>query len=168
MTSLFYTTQSTKYPLDTVAPYLQSGNKLPYNLKVVRGYATLAVAATTYVFTDWNTGTTICLKPNSAILAIGVTRSVAGGGGSTITFGYSADSTAPALAGNNYAIVTTPVIDLGIVCKSGTVGQASQATCTGESANASSGYFPAVLTDGVAISSPITIICTFLVLEMTP
>lgn len=78
MTSNFYTSQNCKYPFQEIAQSIHTGTKLPYNIKVVRGRATLGVSGIggVVVIYDMQDSTKpIIFNPNSAVLNVGLIAS---------------------------------------------------------------------------------------------
>lgn len=124
--SLFFTTTDVKHPMQDVAPFLETGTKLGYGLKVYRGYATVQNTDTTYALinVDGSSATDYVTLPlNCAIIGASIKRTGTNAltNITSFTLGMSLRTNYPTLvAGSNYcSAILLAAVDPGASANAG-------------------------------------------------
>lgn len=166
MSSLFYTTQKCVHPMLEVAPFLETGTKLPYNMKIYRGRATLGgVAAGTFRIYDVDTTQQIMFPRNCFVLVVGLLSSttLATVSNQAVTVGLGVNNTTPAITTAIASTISPASINLGCAVKYGDyagAGTNSVASAVGSTNN----VYPFVSYTGTTLTAGV-IQLTFVVIE---
>lgn len=166
-------TRTMRCPLHEIAPHIQTGTKLPYNMKIIRGKITFVAGTTVYRLLDIQTDAILALDPNTIVICAGLYTVSPLTGGNTFDLGLSVTDLGTALPVFTNALTSSiPVanINAGCAVKYGTIGGADQTTCIGYAANLTNGTVPVIRTNagggGVATAGSIHV--TLLAMSIIP
>lgn len=122
----FNSTFEVRHPTQAVAPFLETGTKIPENMKLYRGYATFTAPAAAderhYLLDIHNTTQPLVFKPGSVVIAATVKSATAlGGGTDPFDLGLSPTipnatppTAAPAWGETITSAITSASIDIGV------------------------------------------------------
>lgn len=165
-------TRAMKYPTHEVAPYIETGTKLPYNLKIVKGQV-LIPNATAKRLTDVSTGAIVTLPRNCVVIAGAIVQTSSLTSASGCTFEVALSVTVPpatpvVMTKSIASAIPLANVVAGCAFKYGIVAAADQSSCIGPSVDSSGDYWPAVQTTGGTAPTAGAVLVTLVVMEMLP